>query len=475
MKKIHIEGTRFLDEDGKQVLMNGLCFICREKEKGYLEAELDRKFCHYSRHGFNLVRLGIFWDGVEPEPGVYDDAYLERVKEAVNQAEKYGIYVFLDMHQDLYSVKFIDGAPVWATLDEGLPHPQECSMWYEAYVKSPAIMKAADNFWANAPASDGVGLQDHYAKMWEHIAGYFAECTNIIGLEPMNEPYMGSIAPQAFADAAEQVQKGNPQFDMNDPRTARREDIAVMQQALNCRFMKFDEEILMPFYSKMLKAIRKYTDAALVTGGNIYCSSFVTTGIEKLEEAQIYAPHGYDAVVDSDRYDQYDKSNVARVFDGKRESQLGLNLPVIVGEWGNFPPGEFTDELIRYMNGILENYLWSSTYHQYAHGMENDPHYDALERGYPMKVAGNLISYHYNPDSGVLTAEWEAVKGGSTTLYLPHAVREEEIEASGEIQAQICPIEDAKGCFVTIAAQREENLKAAVGAFMRKYNKGCEE
>lgn len=60
---------------------------------------------------------------MEPQPGVYDDAYLGRVKEVVEQAEKYGIYVFLDMHQDLYSVKFIDGAPVWATLDEGLPHP----------------------------------------------------------------------------------------------------------------------------------------------------------------------------------------------------------------------------------------------------------------------------------------------------------------------------------------------------------------
>lgn len=151
--------------------------------------------------------------------------------------------------------------------EKNLPHPKECNIWYEAYVKSPAIMRAADNFWANAPAPDGVGLQEHYERMWEHIAEYFAECTNIIGLEPMNEPYMGSIAPQAFAAAVEQVQKGNPQFDLDNPETARPEDIAVMQQSLNNRFMKFDAEILMPFYSRMLGAIRKHTDAALVTGG----------------------------------------------------------------------------------------------------------------------------------------------------------------------------------------------------------------
>lgn len=463
MKKLHVDGMRFVDEDGKQVLMNGLCFICREKEKGYLEPGLEQKLQYYSGHGFNLIRLGIFWDGVEPEPGLYDDNYLERIKAVVNQAERYGIYVFLDMHQDLYSVKFIDGAPVWATLDEGLPHPEGCNIWYEAYVKSPAIMKAADNFWANTLASDGMGLQDHYELMWEHIAEYFAECTNIIGLEPMNEPYMGSIAPQTFAEAVEQVQKSNPQFDLNKPETARPEDTVIMQQAMNSRFMKFDAEILMPFYRRMLRAIRKHTDAALVTGGNIYCSSFVTTGIEKLEEAQIYAPHGYDAVVDSNRYDQYNKDNVAMVFDGKRESQLRLNLPVIVGEWGNFPSGDYTNDLIRYMNEILEKYLWSSTYHQYVDGMEKDPNYDALERGYPVAVAGKLVSYHYDSDLGELTVEWEAIKEQSTCLYLPFSVQENAIEATGSVQIEICPIQDAEGCYIMIIPQKEERLKIRIG------------
>ena len=463
MKKLHVEGMRFVDEDGKQVLMNGLCFICREKEKGYLEPGLEQKIQYYSRHGFNLIRLGIFWDGVEPEPGMYDDNYLERVKGVVNQAERYGIYVFLDMHQDLYSVKFIDGAPVWATLDEGLPHPEGCNIWYEAYVQRPAIMKAADNFWANTPASDGIGLQDHYERMWEHIAEYFAECDNIIGLEPMNEPYMGSIAPQTFAEAVEQVQKSNPKFDLNKPETARPEDTAIMQQAMNRRFMKFDSEVLMPFYSRMLRAIRKHTDAALVTGGNIYCSSFVTTGIEKLEEAQIYAPHGYDAVVDSDRYDQYNKDNVAMVFDGKRESQLRLNLPVIVGEWGNFPSGNYTNDLIRYMNEILEKYLWSSTYHQYVDGMEKDSNYDALERGYPVAVAGKLVSYHYDSDSRELTVEWETIKEQSTCLYLPYLIQENAIEATGPIQIEICPIQDAEGCCIMIIPKEEERLKICIG------------
>lgn len=75
--------------------------------------------------------------------------YLRKVKDIVNLAEENGIYILLDMHQDLFAQKFIDGAPDWACLDEGLPHPEHCKLWYEAYLQSDAIIRAADNFWAN--------------------------------------------------------------------------------------------------------------------------------------------------------------------------------------------------------------------------------------------------------------------------------------------------------------------------------------
>jgi endoglycosylceramidase len=116
------------------------------------------------------------------------------------------------MHQDLFSAKFIDGAPEWATLDEGLEHPQNCTIWYEAYLTSPAVIKAADNFWANKPASDGVGLLDHYEAMWTHLAGRFGGLVNILGFEPMNEPFMGSLAPQTFGEAIAKVLQLNPAF-----------------------------------------------------------------------------------------------------------------------------------------------------------------------------------------------------------------------------------------------------------------------
>lgn len=136
MKQIKVVGKRFVDEDGNQVIMNGINMVCKEKGKGYLEPNSEDILRIFSRRGFNLVRLGIFWDGVEPGPGVYDDEYLDRVARIVEEAERCGIYILLDMHQDLFAAKYIDGAPDWATLDEGLYHPEKCTMWYEAYVSS---------------------------------------------------------------------------------------------------------------------------------------------------------------------------------------------------------------------------------------------------------------------------------------------------------------------------------------------------
>ena len=63
----------------------------------------------------------------------------------------------------------------------------------------------------------------------------------------------------------------------------------------------------------------------------------------------------------------------------------------------------------------------------------------------------------------MLTAEWEAIKGGSTILYLPHPVQEDAIEATGEIQTEICPIQDEEGCYVMIIPRNEGHLKVCIG------------
>ena len=445
MKRLHVEGIRLINDDGHEVMLNGLCFICRERDKGYLEPGLPDLLQTYAARGFNLIRLGIFWDGVEPEPGVYDEIYLDRIAEAIIVADQCGIYVFLDMHQDLFSAKFIDGAPAWATLDDDLPGPERQDIWYEAYLSSPAVIRSADQFWANAAASDGIGLLDHYEAMWTHLARRFSHYDNIIGFEPMNEPYMGSLAARAFGEALAAVQKLNPDFSMATAAQATPDERALMLGVLSEHLNRFDQDTLMPFYHRMLNAIRRAGDVPLVLGCNIY-GTVVKTGIRPVtgpdgrsDPQQIYAPHGYDSVVDTDNYQAYNKDNVSQIFAMHRQTQLALGLPVIIGEWGNFPSGTFTEDLIIFMNDILERNLWHSTYHQYTAGMESDPNYNSLERGYPMRIAGRLLAYQYEPARKRLTARWQADPEGQTVLYHPDltSIGPADIRLSGPADIRI--------------------------------------
>ena len=101
------------------------------------------------------------------------------------------LYVILDMHQDLYGERFgSDGAPVWATRDDGLPY-EPVSPWWLNYL-APAVRAAFSNLW-----NDG-DLQQHYFNTWARVAARFAGHPAVIGYDLMNEPYFGNENPFTF-------------------------------------------------------------------------------------------------------------------------------------------------------------------------------------------------------------------------------------------------------------------------------------
>src|SRR5262245_62005190 len=56
--------------------------------------------------GFDFARYLIFWDAIEPQPGVIDQAYLDQVQQRLDWFAAAGIHVVLDMHQDVYARRF---------------------------------------------------------------------------------------------------------------------------------------------------------------------------------------------------------------------------------------------------------------------------------------------------------------------------------------------------------------------------------
>ena len=49
--------------------------------------------------GVNVYRLGSMWKGLEPTRGRYEEEYMQGLNQIINEAEQYGIYTLLDMHQ----------------------------------------------------------------------------------------------------------------------------------------------------------------------------------------------------------------------------------------------------------------------------------------------------------------------------------------------------------------------------------------
>lgn len=85
-------------------------------------AEADEHFGRLRHWGFNVVRLVTTWEALEHAgPGQYDEAYLAWLAELVARAGDYGLFVFIDFHQDTWGRwSGGDGAPYWTYTLAGL-------------------------------------------------------------------------------------------------------------------------------------------------------------------------------------------------------------------------------------------------------------------------------------------------------------------------------------------------------------------
>jgi endoglycosylceramidase len=147
-------------------------------------------------NGLDAVRLGVIWAAVEPQPGHYDDAYLDSIATTVRTLAAHGIVSQLDFHQDLYNEKYQgEGAPAWAVADDLLGQllPNPALGFPGNYLANPSEWHTWDQFWGNARAADGVGLQDHYARAWAHVAARFAGDRAVAGYDVINEPFPGTL------------------------------------------------------------------------------------------------------------------------------------------------------------------------------------------------------------------------------------------------------------------------------------------
>jgi len=473
VERIGVRGQEFVDERGRVRVFHGVNVVCKDRARGYVyelsRAELER----LEECGFNVVRLGVIWDGLEPEPGWIDEEYLARLEEQARALAEHGMYVVLDMHQDLYSVRFSDGAPEWATLTDGLPEPAGAVVWSDAYM-CEAVQRAFDHFWANDPAPDGFGLQDHFASCWRALAERFGGETWLFGYDILNEPFPGSIASHIYGALFKALSEiiGVEMGELL-AISASLEGRARLLQHLDDEHLykrllekaepfvrEFEQKHLMPFYERVVESIRSVTHLGIVLLEDCYfCNAGVATSLAPVargglrELLQAYGPHVYDLVVDTPYIATHFSPNRLKVIvEAKRKAQERLETPVFVGEWGAFGRHEGVGSHCRQLLDLFDSMAWSWTYWAWTPDFWSTEAAGLIARPYPAAVAGRLLSYRCR--ERCFEMEWvvEPSTRAPTLVRLPKAFDPSEIRV--EPKAAVRIVEGGKAVFVEVRGER---------------------
>ncbi len=187
------EGAWITDAHGRAVILHGVNMVYKLPPYAPSAAGFNGPDAAFlERHGFNSVRLGVIYAGVEPRPGRYDDGYLKKIAKTQRVLARHRIFSLLDFHQDLYNEKFTgEGFPDWAVLDQGQP-TEPLTGFPGTYFSSPGENAAWDSLWGDSPGPGGVGLQERFAAAWKHVAKRFRARPYVMGYDPLNEPWPGN-------------------------------------------------------------------------------------------------------------------------------------------------------------------------------------------------------------------------------------------------------------------------------------------
>jgi endoglycosylceramidase len=434
---VYTHGLNFKDPYGRDLILHGINVVNKDPKSNYVGHITPEEMTSFKSWGFNVIRLGIIWDGLEPEPGKYNEAYLSQMDEMIQWASENDLYIVLDMHQDLYSVKFSDGASEWATIDEGKPH-YTGAIWSDSYLISPAVQTAFDNFWSNATAPDSIGIQDHYINAWKHVANRYADNTTVIGYDIMNEPFMGSealmVMPkllEAFAMVVAE-ETGQPPMDATAlmeiwaNEESRLEALKQIAEAEKYKKVidavyelneQFERTTLTEFYQKVRDEIRRVDrNHILFLEHSYFSNTGIYSGIQPaLDEngnpdpLQAYAPHGYDLLTDTKEVESPSFERVELIYSRIAETAKRLNMPVLLGEWGAYHSN--SDKMVKtsdHAMGLIEKFNFSNTFWAYYRDIDSYAFFNkSIIKPYPSEISGELIGYNYDREMEELVCSWE--------------------------------------------------------------------
>ena len=388
---VSTDGKYFRDEQGALLIMHGTNVSNGSKSAPFFPDWLEPEhFEMLASRGINVIRFLVIWEAIEPEKGIFDQEYLDMVEERVAWATSQGIYVLVDMHQDIWGPKFGgDGAPLWATLDHDEPFAPPPGDWFLKYGE-PAVKQSFDSFYANEE-----GIRDHFILAWQEVAKRFADNPMVIGYDLINEPFMGSW-----------------------------ETLKIPQ---------FEAEVLTPFYAEVAAAIREHDSHHIIFVEPTASKGLgINGGIGSIgDDLVAYAAHYYHPTMDMMHAYWDEKESVAFVFDQIRDEAWAMGGPAFLGEFGFYQGDEGDTLYAEHQTEVMEERGVSYTIWSFDRcgggfcllDQHGDPLW-ALEYitvTYAQRIAGQLVSSHYDQGSRTLDFSYlpSPEVAGHTEIFVP--------------------------------------------------------
>jgi endoglycosylceramidase len=409
-----------------------------------------------AQYGFNCVRLLFSWSKLEPQKGIYNQAYIDEIKHAIEIAAKYNIYILLDMHQDAYG-KYIatpsnttcdkpnngwDGAPDWATLTDSA---STCTA-DGSRESAPAVIHAWQYFWDNKN-----GIQDACVNAWSALVKQTAKYTNVVGYDLLNEPSLGYQEINIQADKLSKFY-GNliKHIRMAENEVNAYQHIAFFEMSVtwNGQGIPF---IPFPNFTN---------DNNIIFAPHTYFESItylftVEQGYDLLKN--LSGLFGTNLFIGEYGFFNNPTSDVLKLkrFAKKEDDNFAGST---IWQWAQAPgdPHGISWDGTRYNNTSL--HLIELDKNGIFTGNKNELFLNVLSRSRPIAICGKPTRLISNPDNGTMELSAKANQEGTTTLWIPDRFGEPNITGNNVKSSDIQKVEGGFNVAIEVVGEYVINV-----------------
>ena len=379
------------DSSGRAQILRGFNMKTDDPANDVTDAILANAAARCMDH----IRVAFYWQYLEPEKDQIDEAFLDQLETVLDRAQKHGIRVIFDMHQDVYGEAFgSEGIPTWATRDDGLPFEAQDN-WLLSYMQ-PAVQAAFEHLYEDPD------LRQEQIDAWMAVVNRVKDHPNLIGYDLMNEPFGKIREGEDIFTAAARV----------------------------------ESEQLTPMYQRLTDAISAVdSDHWVFIEPPNLASLGIATSLGQVHGPKVaFYPHMYDPDIEMATYSEGGKVQINPEFFTKWADAITTYtdkypMPMLVGEWGIASPEKpgmdaFVDLALKTLEETTSGWshfqmCWGGGYCPFDSAGNARPNIGRIFQPYPRGIAGRPEMSRWDPNTRTLRISFtDGSAQGPTSIYL---------------------------------------------------------